>query len=136
MMGRSTVDNKIKTRQRATKIEAGLVSEALKLIWVEASEAQEPVRFSFPDTPAGRLDCRNLHDSLGKFRKKVSQKKLENLLLWEQVNSLQLCKATGDTSVTLVKKKGVVSSKSRVVLMALAKLQGKVGVEDEVNFEI
>ena len=120
-------------KQRATKVEASLVSEALKLIWVEASESQDPVVFSFPDTSAGRLDCRNLHDSLGKFRKRVSQKKLENLLLWEQVNSLQLCKATGDTSVTLVKKKGVVSSKSRVVLLAAEKLANKGNSHKENN---
>jgi hypothetical protein len=113
----------LKTKQRATKSEREAVSQALQSIWETASESSDSVEFVFPLTPEGRKECRSLYDGLITFRKKIERKKLEKFHLWNQINSLMLCKTKEDSKVYFRKKAGEVSGRSLVILNAAARLE-------------
>jgi hypothetical protein len=116
-------ESNLRIGQRATKAEREAVREAIKTIWATASESHEMVEFQFPDTPAGKRECRGLHDSLTVYRRRLEKRKLEDFHHWNQVNSLMLCKSADDTKVFFKKKIGEVSGRSLVILNAAARLQ-------------
>lgn len=113
----------LRSGQRATKSEREAVAEALKSIWQNASESGGEIEFQFPETAAGQKECRSLYDGLVTYRRRVERKKLEDFHLWNQINSLMLCKASDDSRVFFRKKIGEVSGRSLVILNAAARME-------------
>jgi hypothetical protein len=113
----------LRSGQRATKAEREAVAEALKSIWQNASESGGEIEFQFPTTAAGAKECRSLYDGLVTYRRRVERKKLEDFHLWNQINSLMLCKAPDDSRVFFRKKIGEVSGRSLVILNAAARME-------------
>jgi hypothetical protein len=118
----------LRSGQRATKAEREAVAEALKSIWQNASESGGEIEFRFPETAAGAKECRSLYDGLVTYRRRVERKKLEDFHLWNQINSLMLCKSPDDSRVFFRKKIGEVSGRSLVILNAAARMEKALDV--------
>jgi hypothetical protein len=124
----------LRTGQRSTRAEREAVTEALQSIWQKASETDGEIEFRFPETVSGQRECRSLYDGLVTFRRKIERKRLENLHLWSQINSLMLCKAPDDSRVFFRKKIGEVSGRSLVILNAAARLNSAM-LGDKIRIE-
>jgi hypothetical protein len=122
----------LRSGQRATKAERLAVMEALQEIWVTASESPDSVVFQFPDTLAGKKECRSLYDGLNDYRKKIGRKQLENFTLWSAMSSIMLCKDPNGTRVYFRKKQGAVSGRSLVILSAAARLNAALNAPSAV----
>lgn len=125
---KQTKGHHLRTGQRSTKAEREAVTEALRSIWQNASESGGEIEFRFPETPAGAKECRSLYDGLVTYRRRVERKKLEDFHLWNQINSLMLCKAPDDSKVFFRKKIGEVSGRSLVILNAAARMEKALDV--------